>query len=373
MRSSLALCFVFGAALAMSRPARACGGGVVTLPAATVGADGQRIMIAVQGGMTDVVTQIGVPMTSADYGVLIPVPDEPTLDPTPVSSPELDTLFSVTMPQVDSSTDSGCGCPLAAGSADKSGSSVGAARVSAPVAIGPVTAVTLTADTGDAINTWLADNGFAIPAGDQALVSAYAGTGRYFIAIRRNDTTASGDPTSVGVHFTLAGDQRGLPFRFVRMGAGPTVGITVLVVSDAAVAPSAPFAALTLHDLNGSLVKSSGYAAAVTAAVAAHGNHAFVVEGIFHDSDFKFEKIPSLLRFIPAGASLTRLSTLVPADALDTDVVFDQPFAASAPRELRVQRTDARARRPALAFGLAFIALAAVVRRRARATSRAAS
>src|SRR5689334_13651388 len=121
MRPSLALFLVFDAALAISRPARACGGGVVTLPAATVGDDAQRILISVQGGMTDVITQIGVPATTADYGVLIPVPGQPTLDATPVSSAELDTLFSATAPQIYSFSDGGgggCGCPLAAGSAN---------------------------------------------------------------------------------------------------------------------------------------------------------------------------------------------------------------------------------------------------------------
>ena len=45
-----------------------------------------------------------------------------------------------------------------------------------------------------------------IPAAERPpVVDAYAGPGRYFIAIRRNDTAATGGATSVGVHFTLAG------------------------------------------------------------------------------------------------------------------------------------------------------------------------
>lgn len=371
MRSGLALFLVLVAQLLPGRPARACGGGVVTLPAATIGADAQRILISVQSGMTDVVTQIGVPATTADYGVLIPVPGQPTLDPTPVSSVELDTLFSATTPRIYTSSEGGggCGCPLGAGSANRGGgsSSDGGTQVSAPVAIGPVTAVTLTADTGDAINAWLADNGFAIPAAEQAIVASYAGTGRYFIAIRRGDTTATGGATSVGVHFTLAGDQRGLPLRFARIGAGATVGFTVLVVSDAAVAPSAPFAALTLNDLNKSLLKSSGYPTALSAAVAAHANHAFVVEGVFPATTFAAYRIDSLRSFIPAGSSLTRVSTLVPGDALDMDVTLDQPFSGTAPSNIYVQRIGTPPRRPAFAFGIAFVALAAAfVRRRAR-------
>ena len=176
------------------------------------------------------ITQIGVPATTADYGVLIPVPSEPTLDPSPVASADIDVLDTKTAPtfiqqpndeavsrfqlRLRPSDKGGVGQPFDAG-----------VHVSQPVTIGPVTAVSLTADTGDAINTWLADNGFVVPTGDQSLVDAYAGTGRYFIAIRRSDTAATGGATSVGVHFTLAGDERGLPLRFARLGAATTVGI----------------------------------------------------------------------------------------------------------------------------------------------------
>ena len=76
-----------------ARAARACGGGVVTrMQSGTIGANAQRILISVHGGTTDVITQIGVPATTADYGVLIPVPSAPTLDPSPVASADIDVL-----------------------------------------------------------------------------------------------------------------------------------------------------------------------------------------------------------------------------------------------------------------------------------------
>jgi hypothetical protein len=374
MKISLAsLLMIAGALLAPVRAARACGGGVVTTAeAATLGADAQRIFISVRGGMTDVITQIGVPSTTADYGVLIPVPSEPTLDATPVMSAELDVLFSATTPQVFASggdDGGGCGCPVATGS-DKGGGAGppvgGDVQVSKPVAIGPVTAVTLTADTGAAISAWLADNGFAIPAGDQSIVDAYAGPGRYFIAVRRNDTAATGQATSIGLHFTLAGDERGLPLRFARIGAGATVGFTVLVVSDGAAAPSAPFTTLKITELDAAAVKSSGYAAALSAEIARRGNHAFVVEGVWSETEFQHSRITSLRPFIPPGSLLTRLSTLVPAEALDADVVLDQPLSGPVPRSIYVQRGDAPARNPKLAFGCALFALAAVASRRAQ-------
>jgi hypothetical protein len=369
MRLTLALLFMMAAVFAPPRAARACGGGVVTTPAqvASVGANAQRIFISVHGGMTDVVTQIGVPTTAADYGVLIPVPSAPTLDPNPIMSAELETLDRTTQPVITAqSDDGGCGCPTGGGST-KGGSngSRGGVQVSAPVTIGPVTAVTLTADTGDAINTWLADNGFAIPAASQAIVNTYAGTGRYFIALKRSDTAATGGPTSVGLHFTLSGDERGLPLRFISLGAAPSVGFTVFVVADDVVAPSAPFAALTIDDLDLIVLRTSGYSAAVSTAITQHGNHAFVIEGVWTSAELTRAPIPSLQPFIGSTQFLTRLSAVVPAVGLDMDVVFDQPFSSPVPRVRVVQRLHAPGG-PGFGHGFALLAIAAVGIRRRR-------
>jgi hypothetical protein len=372
MRRTLALLIVVTSLLPAARAARACGaGGVTTHADTTIAADAQRIFISVHDGVTDIVTQIGVPATTADYGVVIPVAAEPTLDPTPVMSSELDVLFSATAPSILVQTGDGgggCGCPLATGSNKGGGGAPtrGGTQVSEPVTIGPVTAVTLTADTGDAINAWLADNGFAISPADQPIVAAYAATGRYFIALRRNDSAADGGGSSVGLHFTLPGDQRGLPLRFSRIGSAATVGFTVLVAADDYVAPASPFATLTLNNLVAETLRRSGYAVAVSDAVAQHGGHAFVVEGTWTDADLARDRIDSLRPYIPTGAHLTRLSTLMPATALDTDAFLDQPLTRAAPRQIYVERTTPAHAPPRLAIGAGLLATAVMVRRRAR-------
>lgn len=357
--------------------ARACGGGVVTTAAAgMIGANAQRIIISVHGGTTDVVTQVGVPAATADYGVLIPVTGQPTIDPIPVASADIDRLFGDTAPSIMTQTGggggddgSGCGCPLVLGSkggAPGRAPPRGGVQVSEPVAIGPATAVTLTADTGDAINAWLAENGFMIPTADQAIVDAYAGPGRYFIAIRRSAAAGESSASSVGIHFTLAGDQRALPLRFAHLGAGPTVGFTVLVAADDVVAPSAPFAALTLSDLDTVLLRATGYAPAVTSAVAQHGNHAFLIEGTWPGASLLGSRWPSLLPIIRADQTVTRLSTMLPATALDSDAVFDQAFNGTVLHQIYVERTNTPSGRSRFAAAFALLAFAAVVRRRPR-------
>ena len=357
--------FVFPAA----RAARACGGGLVTTRPGTIGADAQRIIISARDGTTDVITQIGVPSTTADYGVLIPLPSEPTLDSTPVASADIDNLDRQTAPRLMrfDNNEGGipvpsCGCGSSKDAAN-TGNEPGV-RVSQPVAIGPVTAVTLTADTGDAINAWLADNGFVIPAADQALVADYAGPGRYFIAIRRSDTAATQVPSSVGVHFTLAGDQRALPMRFARLGAAPTVAFTVFVAAYTVAAPADPFAALTINDLDVGTLNNTGYAAAVSKAVSAHGNHAFVLEGSWSVPTVPGGIGPSLAPFMNARQTLTRMSTRVDASTLDADVAFDGTYSGSVPNQRYTQRTSRR--HPHAAFAFAALAFTAVIRRRPR-------
>ena len=371
MRFNLALPLIImiGFLLPAPRAARACGGGVVSAQTASIGADAQRIIISARDGTTDVITQIGVPSTTADYGVLIPLPSEPTLDSTPVASADIDNLDRQTAPRLMrfDNNEGGipvpsCGCGSSKDAAN-TGNEPGV-RVSQPVAIGPVTAVTLTADTGDAINAWLADNGFVIPAADQALVADYAGPGRYFIAIRRSDTAATQVPSSVGVHFTLAGDQRALPMRFARLGAAPTVAFTVFVAAYTVAAPADPFAALTINDLDVGTLNNTGYAAAVSKAVSAHGNHAFVLEGSWSVPTVPGGIGPSLAPFMNARQTLTRMSTRVDASTLDADVAFDGTYSGSVPNQRYTQRTSRR--HPHAAFAFAALAFTAVIRRRPR-------
>ena len=372
MRFNLALLVIvmMGLLFPAARAARACGGGLVTAQPGTVGADAQRIIISARDGVTDVITQIDVPKTTANYGVLLPLPSEPTLDSTPVASADIDNLDRQTAPRLIpfDNNEGGipvpdCGCGSTKGGANTGGSEPGV-RVSAPVAIGPLTAVTLTADTGDAINGWLADNGFVIPAADQSLVADYAGPGRYFIAIRRSDIGATLEPSSVGVHFTLAGEQRGLPMRFARLGGAPTVAFTVFVAAYTVAAPADPFAALTLDDLDRGTLNTTGYADAVSKAVSAHGNHAFVLEGSWSVPTVPGAIGPSLAPFMNARQTLTRMSTRVPVSALDADVALDQIYSGPVPNQRVTQRTSGR--HPRAAFTFAGFALAAIVRRRPR-------
>jgi hypothetical protein len=269
----------------------------------------------------------------------------------------------------DSGGGSGCGCPLAAGSDTKSagGFPPDGVALSEPVEIGPVVAVVLDGADADALDAWLTDNDFAVPNSAASLVESYSGSGRYFIAVRRSDSAPQG-PSSLGLHFTVPGDQRGLPLRFASLGAATSVAFTVFVAAPEPVGPGAPFAALTLDDLSARVLRDDGYAAAVGSAIGQRDGKAFVLERAFRADDEEYEVPSSLSQYITNGATITRLSGVFVADQLTDDVVFDQPYALDIPTERHVASSKALNVRHASAVGLSLLlVVAACARRRGRA------
>lgn len=337
-------------------------------------ANAQRIVISVTGrGTTETIVQIGVPATDADYGVLIPTPTEPTLDATPVSENTLQTLDTQTRPTIvteDATVqEGGCDClPFTGAGGDDDSASKGpgtGVTASEPTNIGPVTAVTLTATDATALNAWLADNGFNIPDERQALLDDYIGAGRYFIAVKRNDATAPGGPSSIGLHYTLEGDHRLLSLKFARLGAAPTVAFTLFLFTPYMTLPSPPFQALTLNDLDAALLYEKRYADAVQKAVKAHGAQAFVLEwGPFQPGTLT---LPSTI--VDKNAALVRMSTVLAADDLTEDATFFTTGTGATVAHSRAIHLYAGVPLPASVGVLGFVALAWGFRRRRRSYS----
>jgi hypothetical protein len=336
-------------------------------------ADAQRIFMSVKGGRTEVVVQIGVPATTADYGVLIPVPGEPTLDPQPVHANDLAALDAATAPaiiRVDesaSSSSSGCGCGsdgAVMNDASKGGGRSDGVSLTEPVNIGPVSAVVLTGTDGDAVSAWLADSGFVIPEAEQSTIDAYSGEDRYFIAVRRSDSAAPGSPSSIGLHYSLAGDHRMVSLGFARLGAASSVAFTLFLSVPGTVGATAPFETLSLDDLDASLLRRGAYRSAVAAAVAEQGSRAFVLESANVSASLSAQVPAKMAGLLAPGSTLTRLSTVVAADALSDDATFTTPYVGPVPGERHVSLTVSRAY---AGFGTALaIALLGALRRRPR-------
>ena len=326
----------------------------------------QRVIMSVRaGGTTDMIVQINVPQTTGDYGVLIPVPSEPTLDMQPVSSAEMNALDRITAPSIESSDDgssgSGCGCfsATAAGAPSRSG-----VVTSDQVNIGPVVAVSLKSDDASTVSAWLTEHGFRLPNEDAETLASYVSAGSYFIAIRRSESAASGGPTSVGIHYTLQGAHRTLSLGFTKIGAGPTLAFTLFIAAKQAIGPSAPFAAITLDDLDASRLRSNDYKGAVQAAVSSRGSKAFVLEGTTPQYDI-IGPAPSIAKFMDGGAVITRATTVIDRSQLADDVVFATPVSGTIPNGRQVS-LSARQIRYASTGSLGILLALHALRRRGR-------
>ena len=311
------------------------------------------------------IAQVTVPRTTSDYGVLIPVPSEPTLDTQPVPSAELNALYSNTAPRIEISESSGsgigCGC---AGGDDGGGGSKGGVIVGDPVNIGPVVAVALTGDNADAVRAWLTEHKFVLPSSDAETLTRYVSAGSYFIAIRRSESAASGGLTSVGIHYTLQGDHRKLSLGFTKIGAPAMLAFTLFIAAPQAIGPSAPFAALTLNDLDATQLRYSNYENALQSAVSARDSKAFVLEGTTSKSSIA-SYAPGIAKFMDDGAVITRATTVVSRVQLSDDVVFATPVGGSVPNTRQVSLSPLRARYARYgSLGIVFVALA--LRRRGR-------
>lgn len=375
--SCLAVAVVLGA-----HSGAACGGGGVTYSSGSgVVADSQRIVLALHDAetdhpTTDIVAQVGVPAAGEPYGVLIPVPVEPTIDPEPVPLSDLEELDRATAPKLTFETPyasddegSGCGCGSTKGDDDSAGGSTqtsGHVDVSVPVNLGPATVVVLAADDPGALTAWLDENGFAIPAEQQGIVDPYVASGHRFIALKRSDDAPPEGPSSIGLHYTLPGDHRQLSLAFARLGAAPSVAVTVFVAAPAHVTPDDGFTTLDLDDLDATLLRQS-YSKAVANAVSNAGSHAFVLESTKGNPLGSFSPAFSALLGVnrSPGNVTTRATTIVAATALDTDVRFDGPsHPVSGERTVYAHATSAPLRRGASVGLVALLVAGRALRRR---------
>lgn len=317
------------ATLAAAPRARACGMGMVGATGSTVTQEAQLSFVSVHADSTDVAVLLQLPSADADFGGLIPLPasGEPVIDSDPVSATAFAQLEEQSRPEFFSSDAGdddggflfGCGSrALDGGVGNEFGGGVVAGD---PVDVGPVTAQWLLADDGSALNGWLADNGFAVSADDEAVLDAYIAEGNGFLAVKRNGSGASAERTAVGVHFRVPGDVRAIALRATGLRAPAVLPLTTFVAFPSEVGPDAPFAGIHVADLDDDEAIAD-YAGAVDRAIADHGGKAFVFEGSV--GKFAVEGT-AFAALVDDGAVISRLSARLDAAGRDSDVIFSGP------------------------------------------------
>ena len=96
--------------------------------------------------------------------------------------------------------------------------------------VGPYDTVQLHATDSSALNNWLAQNGFDIPAAVTPVIDQYVKEGFDFLAMKLLPN--QGVQAMRPVRVTMPGASLSLPLRMAAIGTGATVGITIWVVSD---------------------------------------------------------------------------------------------------------------------------------------------
>jgi hypothetical protein len=160
----------------------------------------------------------------------------------------------------------------------------------------------------------------------------------------------------------MPGDHRELPLRFASLGAAPTVAFTLFLATSDLAGPSEPFTALTLDDLDSSILRTGGYAAAVQDVVRAHAHRAFVLESRTSAADLALSgKVRSIVQ-----GTVTRMSTIVPASALTEDAHFYEPYQGEVPNErYAVVHRDVGSREASVGWLGGLVLLGALRRRKA--------
>jgi hypothetical protein len=96
--------------------------------------------------------------------------------------------------------------------------------------VGPYETVQLASDNANALNEWLAKNGYVVPQDVQPVIAAYVAEKFNFLALKLQPGQGVQDMRPVRV--TTSGAGAVLPLRMVAAGTGPTVGITLWVLSE---------------------------------------------------------------------------------------------------------------------------------------------
>ncbi|HQY62885.1 MAG: DUF2330 domain-containing protein [Myxococcales bacterium] len=235
---ALGLALSAGATLATESTASACGGCFVPPEDATVVTDHRMILSVAQGQSTlyDQIRYQGLPQ---EFAWVLPISGEADV------GLSADTLFStiggftqtsiVAPPLNCPSPPSGCGGgDFESASADSRGADAAAGAPGVTVTkvenVGPYATVQLQSENAEALNQWLAENKFTVPADVKPVIAQYVKEHFNFLAMKLRP--GANVQAMRPVRVTTKGPAVVLPLRMVAAGTGPVVGITLWVIGD---------------------------------------------------------------------------------------------------------------------------------------------
>ena len=174
--------------------------------------------------------------------------------------------------------------------------------------VGPYSTVQLHSTDAGALEKWLSDNGFSIPADVQPVVDKYVGEHFDFLALKLLPGKSVADMRPVRV--TTKGASSILPLRMVAAGTGATVGISLWVLGEGRYEPqNFPTFFIPTDDIAWDWTQSkSDYIDLRTAKAAAANGRAWETESstTLYRSQIENAVLRHLLRRVPGLADAVR-------------------------------------------------------------------
>lgn len=230
------------ATVTCARNASACGGCFVP-PDADTQVTGHRMVLSVSPAATTLWDQIVYSGEPESFAWVLPTKGVVDIG---VSSDLLfNTLAFLTDPQIIPpylECPNSCGydginsSATGAGSGGEGGGSAGGVNVIAEEVVGPYETVQLSANDPTALQTWLADHGYSIPADVAPLIDTYVNEGFNFLAMKL--VPGQGIESMKPVRITTPGANPALPLRMVAAGTGAITPITLWVVGEGRYQPT---------------------------------------------------------------------------------------------------------------------------------------
>ncbi len=223
-------------AVLAERDAAACGGCFHPPTQTATDITDERMLLSASTTQSTLYDQIQYAGNPTSFAWVLPI--HGTVDVGLSADVLFDSIDALTATQIvppvpNCSPPPGCGGFSANTSSGASGPAAGsppAVTVTKAENVGPYATVQLHSTDSSALDNWLAQNGFAVPADVVPVINEYVTEGFDFLAMKLlpNQGVSAMRPVRV----TTQGGSLSLPLRMAAVGTGTTVGITIWVVSD---------------------------------------------------------------------------------------------------------------------------------------------
>jgi len=228
---------------ALAKPAQACGGCFQPPSQSGDVITDEKMIFRVTPQATTLYDEIEYSGSPQSFGWVLPIRGQVTVG---LSSDamfqafEQATATTIVAPYLAPCPSCGCaGGALGGSSGSGSGggeADAGGVTVISQQTVGPYDTVQLQSTDPNALNNWLAANGYVVPTGFQSVIGQYVSEGFDFLALK----LAPGQGVSAmrPVRVTTPGAGLSLPLRMVAAGTGATVGVTLWIVADGRYEPA---------------------------------------------------------------------------------------------------------------------------------------